>query len=30
VQMFLEDMRKAAKITDNRKQIQAAMRRQET
>jgi peptidyl-prolyl cis-trans isomerase D len=30
VQMFLEDMRKAAKVTDNRKQIQSAMRRQET
>jgi peptidyl-prolyl cis-trans isomerase D len=30
VQMFLEDMRKSAKVDDHRKQIQAAMRRQET
>ena len=30
VQMFLEDMRKAAKVEDHRKQIQSAMRRQET
>jgi peptidyl-prolyl cis-trans isomerase D len=29
LQMFLEDMRKAAKIDDRRKQIQSAMRRQE-
>ncbi len=29
LQMFLEDMRKSAKIDDRRKQIQAAMRRQE-
>ena len=30
LQMFLEDLRKAAKIDDRRKQIQAAMRRQAT
>jgi peptidyl-prolyl cis-trans isomerase D len=30
LQMFLEDMRKAAKVDDRRKQIQAAMRRQAT
>ena len=30
LQMFLEDIRKAAKVDDRRKQIQSAMRRQET
>jgi parvulin-like peptidyl-prolyl isomerase len=30
LQMFVEDIRKAAKVDDRRKQIQAAMRRQET
>jgi hypothetical protein len=29
LQMFLEDMRKAAKVDDRRKQIQSAVRRQE-
>ena len=30
LQMFLEDIRKAAKVDDRRKQIQAATRRQES